>query len=208
MRETRVQSLSREDPLEKEMATYSSTLAWKIHGRRSLGGCSPWGRRESDTTERLHFHFPTRKLADASRTGILLKSRYWKGIVQKVLQLKPLPSQTYVELLHNLAWIWVPSAISSVQSLSCVQLFATPWTAACRPPVRHQLPEFTETHLHWVGDDIQPSHPLSSSSPPAFNLSQHQGLFKWVSSSHQVAKVLEFQLQHQSFQWTPRTDLL
>ena len=64
-------------------------------------------------------------------------------------------------------------------------------------PVRHQLPEFTQTH---VGAAIQPSHPLSSPSPPAFNLSQHQGLFRWVSSSHQVAKVLEFQLQHQSFQ--------
>ena len=61
---------------------------------------------------------------------------------------------------------------------------------------------------HWVSDAIQPSHPLSSPSPPAFNLSQHQGLFKWVSSSHQVAKVLEFQLQHQSFQWIFRTDLL
>ena len=67
-------------------------------------------------------------------------------------------------------------------------------------PVHHQLPEFTQTHVHWVSDVIQPSHPLSSPSPPALNLSQHQGLFKWVSSSHQVAKVLEFQLQHQSFQ--------
>ena len=75
-------------------------------------------------------------------------------------------------------------------------------------PVHHQLPEFTQTHVHWVSDAIQPSHPLSSPSPPALNLSQHQGLFKWVSSSHQVAKVLEFQFQHQSFQWTPRTDLL
>ena len=75
-------------------------------------------------------------------------------------------------------------------------------------PVHHQLREFTQTHVHWVGDAIQPSHPLSWPSPPAFNLSQHQGLFKWVSSSHEVAKVLEFQLQHQSFQWTPRTDLL
>jgi len=75
-------------------------------------------------------------------------------------------------------------------------------------PVHHQLPEFTQTHVHWISDAIQPSHPLSSSSPPALNLSQHQSLFKWVSSSHQVAKVLEFQLQHQSFQWTPRTDLL
>ena len=75
-------------------------------------------------------------------------------------------------------------------------------------PVHHQLPEFTQTHVHWVGDAIQPSHPLSSPSPPALSLSQHQALFKWVSPSHQVAKVLEFQLQHQSFQWTPRTDLL
>ena len=72
-------------------------------------------------------------------------------------------------------------------------------------PVQHQLPEFTQIHIHWVGDAIQPSHPLSSPSPPALNLSQHQGLFQWVSSSHEVAKVLEFQLQHQSYQWTPRT---
>ena len=75
-------------------------------------------------------------------------------------------------------------------------------------PVHHQLPESTQTYVHWIGDAIQPSHPLSSSSPPALNLSQHQSLFKWISSSHQVAKVLEFQLQHQSFQWIPRTDLL
>ena len=74
-------------------------------------------------------------------------------------------------------------------------------------PVHHQLPEPTKTHVHWVSDAIQPSHPLSSSSP-TFNLSQHQGLFQWVSSSHQVARVLEFQLQHQSFQWTLRTDFL
>ena len=75
-------------------------------------------------------------------------------------------------------------------------------------PVHHQLLEFTQTHVHWVSDANQPSPPLSPPSPPALNLSQHQGLFKWVSSWHQVAKVLEFQLQHQSFQWTPRTDLL
>ena len=65
-------------------------------------------------------------------------------------------------------------------------------------PVHHRLPEFTQTHAHWVSDAIQPSHLLSSPSPHAFNLSQHQGLFKWVSSSHQVAKVLELQLQHPS----------
>ena len=73
-------------------------------------------------------------------------------------------------------------------------------------PVHHKLPELTQTHVHWVSDAIQPSHPLLSPSPPALNLSQHQGLFKWVSSSHQVAKVLELQLYPQSFQWTPRTD--
>ena len=67
-------------------------------------------------------------------------------------------------------------------------------------PVHDKLLEFMQTHVHLESDVIQPSHPLSSSSPPAFNLSQHQGLFKRVSSSHQVAKVLEFQLLHQSFQ--------
>ena len=75
-------------------------------------------------------------------------------------------------------------------------------------PVLHQLLEFIQTHVYRVSDAIQPSHPLSSPFPPTFNLSQDQGLFKWVSSSHHVAKVLEFQLQHQSFPWTPRTDFL
>ena len=75
-------------------------------------------------------------------------------------------------------------------------------------PVHHQLPELTQTHVHWVRDAIQPSHPRSSPSPPALNHSQYQGLFKWVSSSHLVAKGLEFQLQHQCFQWTPRTEPL
>ena len=92
----------------------------------------------------------------------------------------------------------------SVQFSSVAQLCLT----LCNPmdcstpglPVHHQHLEFTQTHVHWVSDAIQPFHPLSSPSPPALNPSQHQGLFKWVSSSHQVDKVLEFQLQHQSFQ--------
>ena len=73
--------------------------------------------------------------------------------------------------------------------------------------VHHQLPEFTQTHVHWDSDAIQPSQPLSSPSSPVLNLSQHQGLFKWVSSLHQVAKLLEFELQHYSFQRNPRADL-
>ena len=75
-------------------------------------------------------------------------------------------------------------------------------------PVHHQLLELIQTHVHWVGDAIQASHPLSSPSPPAFNLSQHSGLFKWVGSSNQVSKVLEFWLQHQFFQWLFRADFL
>ena len=75
-------------------------------------------------------------------------------------------------------------------------------------PILQHLLEFTQTNVHWVGDAIQPSHPLSSPSPPAFNLSQHQGLFQWFSSLHQVTRVLELQLQHQSFQWIFRFDFL
>ena len=93
-------------------------------------------------------------------------------------------------------------------SRSVVSDSATPWTAAHQASLSiTKLPEFTQTHVHWVGDAIQPSHPLLSPSP-ALNLSQNQRLFKWVSSAHQVAEVLEFQPQHQSFQWTPRTDFL
>ena len=97
---------------------------------------------------------------------------------------------------------------SSVQSLSCVQLFATPWTEVHQASLSFTISKFAQTHVHWVGDAIQPSHPLWSPSPPAFNLSEHQGLFQWISSSHQVAKVLELQLQHQSSQWIFRVDFL
>ena len=106
--------------------------------------------------------------------------------------------------INKLKW----TGISSVQLLSRVQLCYPMNCNTPSFPVHQQLMEVTQTHVHWVGDTMQPSHPLSSSSPPAFNLSQHQGLFKWVSSSHQVAKVLELQLQHQSFQWIFRTDFL
>ena len=113
---------------------------------------------------------------------------------------------TLTSRTHDLK-CWEISLFSSVAQLC---------PALCNPmdcstpglPVHHQLLEFTQTHVHWVGDAIQPSYPLSSPSPPTFNLSQHQGLFQWVTSSHQVAKVLEFQLQHQSCQWIFRTDFL
>ena len=98
---------------------------------------------------------------------------------------------------------WHPfSQFSSVAQL-CLTL-----CNSCSMPGFHQLPELAQTHIHRFSDAIQPSHPLSSPSPPAFNISQHQGLFQGVNSSHQVAQVLEFQLQYQSLQWIFRTDFL
>ena len=91
---------------------------------------------------------------------------------------------------------------------SCPTLFDPMDRSTPGLPVHHQLPESNQTHVHWVSDAIQPSHLLLSPSPPTFNLSQHQGLFKWVHSSHHMAKVLELQLQHQSFQWIFRTNFL
>ena len=85
--------------------------------------------------------------------------------------------------------------LCSVQPLSHVRLFATPWITAQQASCPSQTPGVTQTPVHWVSDAIQPSHPWSSPSPPAPNPSQHQGLFQWVNSSHEVAKVLEFQLQ-------------
>ena len=103
-------------------------------------------------------------------------------------------------------------------SLIMVQFSSVPQSCLtlCNPmdcsrpglPIHHQLLEPTQTHVHWVGDAIQPCHPLSSPSPLIFKFSPHQDLFKWVSSSHQVAKLLEFWLQHQYFQWVFRTDFL
>ena len=101
----------------------------------------------------------------------------------------------------------IPFQFSSVTQ-SCPALCDPMHCSTSGLPVHHQPPEFTQTHVHWVGDAIQASHPLSSPSSPTLNLSQHQGLFKWVSYLHQVAKVLEFQLQHQSFQWIFRMDFL
>ena len=122
--------------------------------------------------------------------------------------------QSFTVMRTKMGWFpfillecWEAGSVSSVAQ-SCPTLCDPMDCSTPGLPVHHQLPEFTQTHIHWVGDAIQPSHPLLSPYPSALNLSQHQDLFKWVSSSHQVTKVLEFQLHHQPFQWTPRTDLL
>jgi len=161
--------------------------------------------RETITSEKygqqideIHWKLKCLHLALVNRKGPILLHHTWLHVAQPVLQ--KLNELGYEILSHP----------PSVQFSSVSQLCPTLWDPMdCNMsglPVHHQLLEFTQTHVHWVSDAIQPSHPLSYPSP-AFNLSQHQCLFKWVSSSHQVAKGLEFQLQHQSFQWTPRTDL-
>ena len=113
----------------------------------------------------------------------------------------------------NKMWNILPMMKNILSSVSSV---AQSCQTLCNPrdgstpgfPIHHQLLEAAQTHFYRVSDAIQPSHTLLSPSPPAFNLSQHQGLFQWVKSSHQVANILEFQPQHQSFQWIFRTDLL
>ena len=121
------------------------------------------------------------------------------------------------------AAFWGRRATSVCVPLVCLASFSVQFTSVAQScptlcdrmnhstpglPVHHRLLDFIQTHAHWVGDAIQPSYPLSSPSPPAPTPSRHQGLFQWVNSSHEVAKVLAFQPRHQSFQWTPRTDLL
>jgi len=108
---------------------------------------------------------------------------------------------------HYLVDLKVFFQFSSVQSVSCVQIWNPMNCSMPGLPAHHQLPGLTQTHVLPVGDDIQPSYPLSSPSL-AFNLSQHHGLLQWVGSSHEVVKVLEFQLQHQSFQWIFKADFL
>ena len=151
-------------------------------------------------------------LKELPRTQVSSASTWW---------LRPLG------LFHGHRFPWHPpgDCVSWVGSYTCAQLlFAAAsivvqslspvWLCDpmdCSTPgflVLHCLLELTQTHVQWADDAIQPSHPLSSPSPPTFNLSQHQGLFQWVSSSHQVAKLLELQLQHQSFQWIYRIDFL
>ena len=171
--------------------------------------CSPWGLKESDSTEWLNWTEPNaylRKKRWLSFCGALhFDFTSSQVIFQAGLILTGLESQI-IETDEC-----CPSNDMSLL-ISVAQLSPTFWDPMNRStpglPVHHQLLEVTQTHVRWVSGAIQPSHPLLSPSPPALNLSQHQGLFQWVSSWHQVAKVLEFQLQHQSFQLTPRTDLL
>ena len=133
----------------------------------------------------------------------------WLSFILKVWQIQEECRVQRLMCIHIHIYIYanVSLPFSSVTQ-SCPTLCNPMNHSAPGLPIHHQFPEFTQTHLHRVGDAIQPSHPLSSPYPPAPIPSQHQGLFQGVNSLHEVAKILEFQPQHQSFQWTPRTDLL
>ena len=134
---------------------------------------------------------------------------HWEGILSGTKRHEQgwgVCNHTFGNLL-KCCWYYCSVQFSSVAQ-SCPILCDPMNCSTPGLPVHHKLLESAQTHAHWVGDAIQPSHPLSSPSPPAPNPSPHQGLFQCVNSPHQVAKVLEFQLQHQSFQWTPRTDFL
>ena len=183
MRQTWVPSLGWEDPLEKEMATHSSILAWKI----------PW-TEEPGGLQRVEHNRATSLSHTCAHTHQPIAFKNLNGIPFIVL------CDLKFSFNNSLSVQFSCSVMSN--SLQPHGLQHT------RPPCPLPTSGFYLTHVHWVSDAIQPSHPLSSPSPPALNLSQHQGFFQWVSSSHQVAKVLEFQLQHQSFQWIFRTDFL
>ena len=158
-------------------------LPGESHGQRSLAGYSPWSRKESDMTE-------------------WLSHRVWKGKggmkVKVSTQLCPILCNHMDYTVHGilqariLEWVRSDQIRSVFQSCPTLCDLMNPSTPGL--PVHHQLPEFTQTHVHRVSDAIQPFHPLLSPSPLAPNPSQHHSLFQWINYSHEVAKVLEFQL--------------
>ena len=158
----------------------------------------------------LGFHMPHISAEKISPSLENTVAGIWFSIFDCLISWRKEFFKRCLNFISTNSFLW--TEFSPYQFSSIVQLCLT----LCDPtdcstpglPVHHQLLELTQIHVHWVGDAIQLSHPLSSPSPPTFNLFQHQGLFKWVNSSHQMAKVLKFQLQHQSFQWIFRTDFL
>ena len=182
MWETWVRSLGWEDPLEEGKATHSSILAWRIPMDRGLAGYSPGIFRVGQDR--------------ATKHSTAIKRSQWMNSQAAVVNL------TMSALTFNRCHWQVPLWSAMNKYILQIRSVAQSCPTLCNPmnrstpglPIHHQLPEFTQTHVHRVSDAIQSSHPLSSPSPPAPNPSQHQSLFQWVNSSHDVAKVLVFQL--------------
>ena len=177
---------------------------WKKYIRKFL-------QTISDSAHKLHiFHLLTVSFFSLKKPEKIGPLIFFASLISVHFQGKPFNNTviqvyaptTNAEDLQDLLVCSVSSVAQSCPTLCHPMNCSTPGS-----PVHHQLLELAQAHVHRVSDAIQLSHPLSP-SPPAFNLSQHQGPFQWVSSLHQVAKVLEFQLQHQSFQWIFRTHFI
>ena len=210
MWETWVWSLGWEDPLEKGKATHS-ILAWRIPWTKSMGS----KRVRQDWANFTHLkienyiNFET-KSREAKRMFLRLCSSLclscWRRKWQPTPVFLPRESCEQRSLVGCYLWGHTESNTNEAAAVAClfcsVQFSSVTHSCAtlCNPmngskpglPVHHQLPDSNQTHIHWVGVTIQSSHPLSYTSPPALNLSQHHGLFQWVSFSHQVIKDWSF----------------
>ena len=163
------------------MAPTPVLLPEKSHGRGSLVGYSPWGCKQSDVTEQFHFH----KIGNFHQ----IMSKFSSAVELFDSPIRPITCANHQDEVHNLASLQPMHSVPmekvkrlylSVRFSSVTQSCPTVHPMNCSTlglPVHHRLPEFTQTHIHRVSDDIQPSHPLSSPSPPAPNPSQHQSLF-------------------------------
>ena len=156
------------------MATHSSILAWRIPETGELGRLQSIGLQSQTRLKQHSWLTMSWKKKKQKKNNVVSYRRTVKGL-----------SHTYICILSD----QIRSVAQSCPTLCDPMNHSTPGL-----PVHHQRPEFTETHVHQVSDAIQPSHLLSSPIPLATNPSQHQSLFQWVNSSHEVAKVLEFQL--------------
>ena len=159
------------------------------------------------THTHTHIYINQKYTCDPSRNCQCRSHTYWRAALLTFQQQGWLPSlspwlpqgSTHLPCRHRVKASMQIEAFAVVQLLSWVWLFVTLWTAVCQASLFFTIfPEFAPTHVHWVNDAIQPSHHPSPPSP-SLNLPQHQGLFQWSSSSHQVAKVLELQLQYQAY---------
>ena len=149
------------------------------------------------------FVFPSAKTKMAIQSSLRTA---WPSLSSYALQ--SLPQSLLCHWSQKILWVCTVSVCCCCSvSKSCLTLCDPIDCSTSGFPVLRYLPEFAQTNVHRVGDAIQPPHPLSSPSPPTLSLSQHQGLFQWVSSSHQMARLLELHFQHQSFQWIFRVDL-
>ena len=221
------QSLGQEDPLEKEMATHSSILGWRIPQTKEPGRLQSLesqtvGHNLATKQQQTVFWTPPFLIPQEPASFSTPRPAPW---LQPLLCTGSTLPETRVDLQKS--WrsfhqtlLHLPFTLSShhhhlTKKGHCCSV-AKSCPALCNRmdwsmpgfPVFLCLPEFVQTHAHWVSGVIQPPQPLPPSSPFAFNFPQHQGLFQWVSSSHQVAKALEIQFQHQSFQWIFRVDFL